>query len=126
VGASRELAVLAGDVGIGRDRPLGRAQPGQGIGRIISAANSRARSALLSKLSGPSSSSLQSSLSLPPVSSHVADFLVPYDLAALKGGADEGTPDPLRVCPQGPLIRRRSDCREVWVICSWVASRGSS
>jgi hypothetical protein len=38
---------------------------------------------------------------LPPVSSHLADFLVPYDSAALKGGADEGTRDRLRVCPQG-------------------------
>jgi hypothetical protein len=100
VGASRELAVLAGDVGIGRDRPLGRTQPEQGTGRIISAANSRARSALLSNPAGPSSSSLESSLSLPPMSSDVADFLVPYDSAALKGGPDEGIRDRLRVCPQ--------------------------
>jgi hypothetical protein len=35
------------------------------------------------------------------VSSDVADFLVPYDSAAFKGGADEGTRDRLRVCPQG-------------------------
>ena len=42
------------------------------------------------------------------MSSDVADFLVPHDSAALKGGANEATRDPLRVCPQGPLIRRRS------------------
>ncbi|MGD0106249.1 MAG: hypothetical protein ABSC06_19740 [Rhodopila sp.] len=65
------LPVLAGDVGIGGERPFGSGQ--QGDCEAISAANSLSRSALLSKPVGPSRSSLSSLL----VSSIAADFLLP-------------------------------------------------
>jgi hypothetical protein len=63
---------------------------------------------------------------LPPVSSHLADFVVPNDSTALKGGADEGIRDPMRMCPKGLLIRRRSERRGAGVLWSWVESRGPS
>jgi hypothetical protein len=43
-----------------------------------------------------------------------------------RSGADEGIRAPSRVCPLGPLVRRRSECRGAWVMWSCVASRGPS
>jgi hypothetical protein len=110
---------------VGGDRPLGRSQQGEGLQGHLGGAQSGTLT--LATEPGRTVGFLAAIIvEPPPVSSHVADFLVPNDSAALKGGADEGTRDPLWVCPQGLLIRRRSECREAWVICSWIASRGSS